>query len=269
MAAGGVRPLRDRLRDAVERHRHHDDHEAREERERRVRVEAARDDVAEALAADQPGDHDHREREEDRLVDGEEQHPPRERQPHLARASAARVEPIASAASTVFVGNAADPERGDPDRGRDRVDHRRDHGRARPDREEDHDRHQVGERRDDLHRVEHGRDRALEAVGEPGADAERHPDQRARGRPRRASARGSACSRARGRWPRRRTGRTWQRQRRAPSNTSVEPLSRRAGNNRSGGPMPCSVSCTRPSWPCTAPCCRPASVHGWRTPPPT
>ena len=54
-----------------------------EDGERRIRVEPARDDVAEALAADQARDHDHREREEDRLVDGEEQHPPREREPHL------------------------------------------------------------------------------------------------------------------------------------------------------------------------------------------
>ena len=34
-------------------------------------------------AADQPGDHDHREREEDRLVDREQQHPPRQRELHL------------------------------------------------------------------------------------------------------------------------------------------------------------------------------------------
>ena len=55
--------------------------------------------------------------------------------------------------------HAADAERGDADRRRDRVDHRRHDRRARADREEDHDRHQVGERRDDLHRVEHRRDR--------------------------------------------------------------------------------------------------------------
>ena len=42
-----------------------------------------------------------------------------------------RVEPIDSAASTVFARNAADPEGRDPDRRRDRVDHRRDHRRAR------------------------------------------------------------------------------------------------------------------------------------------
>ena len=63
--------------------------------------------------------------------------------------------------------HAADPERRDADRRRDRVDHRRDHRRAGADREEDHDRHQVRESGDDLHRVENGRDRALEAVGRP------------------------------------------------------------------------------------------------------
>ena len=49
-------------------------------RERRVGVQSADDDVAEALAADQPGDHHHREREDDRLVHGEQQHPARERE---------------------------------------------------------------------------------------------------------------------------------------------------------------------------------------------
>ena len=83
MALGGIRALGHRLGDAIERHRHHHDHDAREQRERRIGVEAARDDVAEALAADQPGDHDHREREEDRLVHREQQHSARERKPHL------------------------------------------------------------------------------------------------------------------------------------------------------------------------------------------
>ena len=88
--------------------------------------------------------------------------------------------------------DAADPERGDPDRRRDRVDHRRDHRGARADREEDHDRHQVRERGDDLHRVEDRRDRSVEAVRAAGDHAERHADQRARARRPRASARTSA-----------------------------------------------------------------------------
>ena len=75
-----------------------------------------------------------------------------------------RVEPSAVGGLDRVRRHAADAERGDPDRRRDRVDHRRDDRRARADREEDHDRHQVRERRDDLHRVEHRRDRALEAV---------------------------------------------------------------------------------------------------------
>ena len=75
-----------------------------------------------------------------------------------------RVAPSAVAASTVFAAHAADAERRDPDRGRDRVDHRRDDRGARPDREQDHDRHQVREGGDDLHRVEHRRDRACGTV---------------------------------------------------------------------------------------------------------
>ncbi len=102
VTAGRVGPLRDRLRHAVERHRHHDDDETGEERQGRIGVQAARHDVAEALAADEAGDHDHGEREEDRLVD---------RRSSIRRASGRRtflsvcagVEPIATAASTVFV----------------------------------------------------------------------------------------------------------------------------------------------------------------------
>ena len=159
---GRVGALGHRRGRAVERDRHDHDREAAEHRERGVRVEPVRHDVAEPAPADQPGDHDHREREQDRLVDGEQHHPPRQRQLHLEE-RLAPVAPIASTASTVSR-HAADPERGDADRRRDRVDHRRDHRRGRPDREEDHDRHQVRERGHDLHRVEHRRDRALDAV---------------------------------------------------------------------------------------------------------
>ena len=71
-----------------------------------------------------------------------------------------RVEPSAVRRLDRVRRHAADAERRDPDRRRDRVDHRRHDRRARADREQDHDRHQVGERGDDLHRVEHRRDRA-------------------------------------------------------------------------------------------------------------
>ena len=74
-------------------------------------------------------------------------------------------------------GHAADSERRDPDRRRDRVDHRRHDGGARADREEDHDRDQIGEGGDDLHRVEDRRDRAVEPVGAAGEHAERHADE--------------------------------------------------------------------------------------------
>ena len=176
MAARRVRLLRDRLRDPIERHRHHHDHDAGEQCERRVGVEAARDDVAEPLAADQSGDDDHRQREEDRLVDGQEQHPSRQREPylreHLRRRGAHRERGLDGVRR-----DAANPERRDANRGRDRVDHRRDHRSARADGEEDHHGHQVRERRDDLHRVEHRRDGALEPVGEPREHPERDPDE--------------------------------------------------------------------------------------------
>ena len=74
--------------------------------------------------------------------------------------------------------NAADPERGDADRGRHGVDERRHDRRAGADREEQHDRHQVREGGHDLHRVEHRRDQPPEAVGAAGEDPEREPDQK-------------------------------------------------------------------------------------------
>ena len=48
-----------------------------------------------------------------------------------------------------------DPEVGEPDRRRQRVDHRRDHAGDPPELEQEDHRHQVDERRHRLHRVEH------------------------------------------------------------------------------------------------------------------
>ena len=171
-----IRALGHRLGGSVDRDRHDHDGEAAEERERRVGGEPVRDDVAQAGAADQPGDHDHREREQDRLVDRQQQHPPCERQLHLED----RLPPRCAECQRGLYGvrrHLADSERGDPDRRRDRVDHRRHDRRSRADREEDHNREQVGECRDDLHRVEERRDRAPEAVGAAGDHAERHADE--------------------------------------------------------------------------------------------
>ena len=72
-------------------------------RQRRVRVQAARDDGAEPAAADQARDHDHREGEQDRLVDPEQQHAPGEGELHLGQHLAAAWSPSTAAASTVFV----------------------------------------------------------------------------------------------------------------------------------------------------------------------
>ncbi len=198
VALGGVGAIRDLLGHAVERHRHDHDRNAGEERERRIRVEPGVDDGTEPAAADQAGDHDHREREEDRLVDPEQQHPPRERELHLREHLPARRAHRRRRLDGVRR-DAADPERGDPDGGRNRVDDRRDDGGGVADREEEHDRHQVREGRNDLHRVEHGVDRALEAIRSPGDDSDRNADQRARARRTRSSARASPCSPARGR----------------------------------------------------------------------
>ena len=166
----------DRLGRAVERDRQDDDHHPGEDCERRVRVEPVRHDVAEPAAADQAGDHDHREREEDRLVDAEEDHPAGERKLHLPEQLRPRRAHRARRLDGVH-GDASDAERGDADRRRDRVDHGRHDRRRRPDREEDDDGHQVRERRDDLHRVEKGRDRAGEPIRAPGDDPERNPDE--------------------------------------------------------------------------------------------
>ena len=100
MAVRRVGALGDRLRRAVERDRHDHDRDAREQRERRVRVEPVRHDVAEALAADQPGDDHQRQGEHDRLVDRQQELPAGERELHLReRLPARRAERLA--ASTV------------------------------------------------------------------------------------------------------------------------------------------------------------------------
>ena len=72
-----------RLGRAVEGDRHDHDRGAREDREGGVGVEAVRDGVTKPRAADQAGNHDHRKREQDRLIHREEKHPPRERKLHL------------------------------------------------------------------------------------------------------------------------------------------------------------------------------------------
>ena len=183
VASRGVEvPLRrvgargDRLGRAVERHRHDHDRDAAEDRERRVRVDAARDDGTEAAAADQAGDHDHREREQDRLVDAEQQHPAGERELHLRQHLAPGRAHRCGSLDGVRR-HAADSERGDAHGWRDRVDHRRDDRCRRADREQDHHGHQVGERRHDLHRVEEGRDRRIEPIGAACNDPDRDPDE--------------------------------------------------------------------------------------------
>ena len=134
-----VRPRRHGLGRAVERDRHDHDHEAGEDRERGVRVETARHDCAEPASADEARDHDHREREQDRLVDAEKNQSASERQLDLAEQLRSRRAQRGRRLDRVHR-DAADAERRDPDRRRNRVDQRRDHRCGRPDREEDDDR---------------------------------------------------------------------------------------------------------------------------------
>ena len=177
MALRRIGLLRDCLGHPVERDRHHDDRRARKDRKRRVRVEAVRHRGAEpAFGVDQACDDDHREGEEDRLVDRQEQQAARERQLHLPEHLAFRRSERGRRFDRVRR-HAADSERRDPNSRRHRVDHRRDHGSRRPDREEDDDGHQVGEGRDDLGRVEHRRDHPVEAVRSAGDDSERNADE--------------------------------------------------------------------------------------------
>ena len=75
--------VRHRLRRTVEGNRHDHDREPGDERLGRIGVEAARDDGAETLAADQSRDHDHREGEQDRLVHRQQEHAAREWELHL------------------------------------------------------------------------------------------------------------------------------------------------------------------------------------------
>ena len=76
--------------------------------------------------------------------------------------------------------HAADAERGDPDRRRDRVDQRRDRRRRAPIRKSSVIGGEVGERRHDLHDVEDRREERRRAgCSAPAEDPEREADQRA------------------------------------------------------------------------------------------
>ncbi len=122
--------------------------------------------------ADEGGDDDHREGQHDRLVDPDPDRPPGQRQLDLARGPGSGSSPSEMAASIVRR-DASDPERGDPDGRRDRVDERGDRGRRRTDEEQQGHRREIGERRHDLHDVEDRRDQAAEALGcgRPGSRA--------------------------------------------------------------------------------------------------
>ena len=87
------------------------------------------------------------------------------------------VDPSDVAASTVVGRDAPDAEGGDPDRRRDRVDHRRDRGARGADQEEQRDPGQVRERRHDLHEVEDRPDRVHEPLRAARGDAERDADR--------------------------------------------------------------------------------------------
>jgi hypothetical protein len=80
VAADRIRAVGDRGRGAIQRDGHDHDRQPGEDRQRRVRVQAVGDDVAEPAPPDQARYHDEREREHDRLVDGQQELPAGERQ---------------------------------------------------------------------------------------------------------------------------------------------------------------------------------------------
>ena len=147
-----------------------------EDRERRVREQAGVHDGAEPTASDEPRDDDHRQREEDGLVEAEEEHASRHRkldlQEHLATGGTHRRRRLDGVHRY-----SADAESGDAYARRDRVDHRRDDGGRVADREEEDDRHQVRERRDDLCGVEERGQDAVEAPRASCGDAQGHSDE--------------------------------------------------------------------------------------------
>ncbi len=176
LAPRRVGSIRDRGRGAVQRDGHDHDGDAGEQREGRVRVEPVRDDVAESLPADQTGDHDERQREHDRLVEGEEELATRQGELDLEEGlpggGAERLRSLDR-----LGGDAADAERGDPNSGRDRVDQRADHSGRGTHREHDHDGHEVGEGGHDLHCIEHRGDCAVDPLVAARPDPEWHADQ--------------------------------------------------------------------------------------------
>ena len=178
VVSGRVGAVARGLGGTVERDRHDHDREARDHRLADVEVgEGADHRVAQAAAADQGGDDNHREGHHDRLVDAEHDRPAGERQLHPGQhLQAGRAERIGGLHRLVL--DAADAERGDPYGRRHGVDHRRDDRGRVPDREQDHDRHQVRERGHDLHGVEHRGDQLLNRVAAAGEHPERDADRK-------------------------------------------------------------------------------------------
>ena len=144
----------------VEDDRQDDDREARLERRADVHLadRARRTSPPRPGAPMRAGDHDHRERHHDRLVDAEADRRGGPAGSCTLRRTCRRVAPSELAASMVSPGTSADPERRDPDGGRDRVDERGDRRRRRRRCEQQRHRREVRERRHDLHDVEDRRD---------------------------------------------------------------------------------------------------------------
>ena len=144
---------------------------------------------AETRRVDERGDHDHRDRQHDRLVQSERERGSRDGEvPPRQELAIGRAERTASLDRVRR--HAPDAERRDADRRRHRVDERDDRRCSGTDAEEQHERRQVRERRHDLHHVEDRRDDRPGAIvpgyqdADRDADQERDDDRRGHGRQR-------------------------------------------------------------------------------------
>ena len=176
-AAGDLlRALARRRGGAVEHHGHHHDQHARHEGGADVvDAQAGEDGLAEARAVDEGRQGGHRERGQRRLVEADDDGLARHRELHLEQ-------PLPVGLPGRVGGldgrgrHLPDPEAGDPDEGRERVEDRAHDGRADTDAEEQHDRQEVDEGRHRLHQVEDDGDHLVGPRAGADQDRQRHPD---------------------------------------------------------------------------------------------
>jgi len=167
------------LGDPVERHRQQHDAQPADGGQAHVEAaDAAQHHLTEAADGDHGGDHHHRQRQHQRLVDAGHDGRHGQRELHLHQQLPGR-RAIGPGGFDEVRPHLPDAERRQAHEWRQREHDRDDHARHVADAEQHHDRHQVDEGRRGLHGIEHGARPALRAVAGGEQDPQRQSQQQA------------------------------------------------------------------------------------------